>query len=151
MSGFTKRSNSSSSSGCCSVRGSYFAGVVPGAPPLILGLAVVWLVSLVHLSGVQLGSKFQNVSTFIKLGLIVILIVAGLVFGTPQEISFIPTAHDFTYIGSAPFAIGLVFVLYSYSGWNAATYIASEIQIPSAIYRAPLSFRCSSSLRSMWR
>jgi basic amino acid/polyamine antiporter, APA family len=110
--------------------GSYFAGVVPGAPPLILGLAVAWLVSLVHLSGVQLGSKFQNVSTFIKLGLIVVLIIAGLVFGTPQEISFIPTANDFTYIGSAPFAIGLVFVLYSYSGWNAATYIASEIHDP---------------------
>jgi APA family basic amino acid/polyamine antiporter len=110
--------------------GSYFAGVVPGAPPLILGMAVVWLVSLVHLSGVQLGSKFQNISTFIKLGLIVVLIVAGLAFGTPQDISFAPAASDLAYIGSAPFAIGLVYVLYSYSGWNAATYIASEIHDP---------------------
>jgi APA family basic amino acid/polyamine antiporter len=110
--------------------GSYFAGVVPGAPPLLLGLAVVWLVSLVHLSGLKLGSKFQNISTFVKLGLILILIIAGLIFGTPQDISFAPTAHDFTYIGSAPFAIGLVYVLYAYSGWNAATYIASEIHDP---------------------
>ena len=110
--------------------GSYFAGVVPGAPPLLLGLAVVWLVSLVHLSGVQLGAKFQNISTFIKLGLIVVLIIAGLAFGTPQDISFAPAATTSTYIGSAPFAIGLVYVLYSYSGWNAATYIASEIHDP---------------------
>src|SRR5208337_707642 len=28
----------------------------------------------------------------------------------------------------APFAISLVFVLYAYSGWNAATYIAGEIE-----------------------
>ena len=69
-------------------------------------------------------------STFIKLGLIVVLIIAGLVLGTPQQISFAPAAQDLSYIGSAPFAIGLVFVLYSYSGWNAATYIAGEIHDP---------------------
>ena len=32
---------------------------------------------------------------------------------------------------SAPFAISLVFVMYSYSGWNAATYIAGEVQNPA--------------------
>ena len=30
-----------------------------------------------------------------------------------------------------PFAISLVFVMYSYSGWNAATYIIDEIQEPN--------------------
>lgn len=110
--------------------GSYFEGVVPGAPPLLLGLGVVWLAAIVHLYGIRQGSQFQNISTFIKLGLIVVLIVSGFVLGTPQDISFAPTAHDLTYLGSAPFAISLVFVLYSYSGWNAATYIAGEIHEP---------------------
>ncbi len=110
--------------------GSYFAGVVPGAPPLVLGLAVVWLVAIVHLFGVKQGSAFQNVSTFIKLGLILVFIIAGLIVGTPQDISFAPSGQDLVYIGSAPFAIGLVFVLYSYSGWNAATYIAGEVRDP---------------------
>ena len=31
---------------------------------------------------------------------------------------------------SAPFFISLFFVMYSYAGWNAATYIASEIRDP---------------------
>jgi basic amino acid/polyamine antiporter, APA family len=31
---------------------------------------------------------------------------------------------------SAPFAISLVFVMYSYSGWNAATYIVGEMRDP---------------------
>src|SRR5213596_2316619 len=33
--------------------GAYFKDVVPGAPPLVLGFCLVWLVSLVHLRGVR--------------------------------------------------------------------------------------------------
>lgn len=110
--------------------GQYFAGVVPGAPVLYLGLGVTWLITLVHLSGIRRGSVLQNISTFIKLGLIAVLIVAGFVFGRPQGISFAPSSADLGYISSAPFAISLVFVLYAYSGWNAATYIAGEIEDP---------------------
>jgi basic amino acid/polyamine antiporter, APA family len=111
--------------------GTYFAGVFPGAPALLLGLALVWGVTIVHLFGVRQGSRFQNISTFVKLALIVVLIVCGLALGDAQPISFIPTAKDAAYISGAPFAIGLVFVLYSYSGWNAATYIASEVHEPT--------------------
>ncbi len=110
--------------------GQYFAGVVPGAPPLVLGLGVTVLVSAVHLSGTHRGSMLQNVTTFMKLVLIAVLIVAGFVWGHPQNISFLPSAADAGYITGAPFAIGLVFVLYAYSGWNAATYIAGEIDEP---------------------
>ena len=45
---------------------------------------------------------------------------------------------------SAPFAISLVFVMYSYSGWNAATYITGEMTTRSAACRA----RCCSGPRS---
>jgi APA family basic amino acid/polyamine antiporter len=110
--------------------GSYLQGVAPGAPPLLMGLTVVWLATIVHLYGVRLGSRFQDISTFIKLALIAVLIIAGFALGTPQNISFAPSAQDLGYLGSAPFAISLVFVLYSYSGWNAATYIADEIHEP---------------------
>ena len=41
-----------------------------------------------------------------------------------------PSAVDLTHIGGAPFAISLVFVMYSYSGWNAATYIVGELRDP---------------------
>jgi APA family basic amino acid/polyamine antiporter len=97
---------------------------------LALGLAATWLVGLVHLSGVKLGSAFHNVSTGLKLVLIAVLIVAGLAVGTAQPISFAPSSVDLNYMTGAPFAVGLVFVMYAYSGWNAATYIAGEIQDP---------------------
>jgi basic amino acid/polyamine antiporter, APA family len=111
--------------------GVYFEGVFPGSPPLLLGLALVWIVSFVNLSGIRHSSTFQNISTAIKVVLIVAFIVAGFAFGTPQPISFAPSAQDLTYIFSAPFAISLVFVMYSYSGWNAATYIINEVRDPA--------------------
>jgi hypothetical protein len=52
------------------------------------------------------------------------------VIGTAQPVSFAPSASDFTHIVSAPFAISLVFVMYSFSGWNAATYIIGEVRLP---------------------
>src|SRR5262245_12034617 len=110
--------------------GTYFEGVFPGSPPLLVGLALAWIVSLVHLAGVRQGSAFQNVSTAIKVALIAAFIVAGFAFGKAQPISFAPSSQDLGYILSAPFAISLVFVMYSYSGWNAATYIINEVRDP---------------------
>lgn len=110
--------------------GQYFKGVVPGAPALLVGLAIAWTITFVHLTGVELGSRFQNISTAIKAALIVGLIVAGLAFGTAQPISFAPSSSDLSVMTSAPFAVSLVFVMYAYSGWNAATYIAGEVREP---------------------
>ncbi|MDQ8699639.1 amino acid permease [Hyphomicrobium sp. LHD-15] len=110
--------------------GEYFAGVVPGAPPLLVGLAVAWAVTLVLLSGVKLSTTFQNVATFIKVALITVFVVAGFAIADPQPISFLPQPGDLAHILSAPFAVSLVFVMYSYSGWNAATYIAGDVRDP---------------------
>lgn len=110
--------------------GIYFKSVVPEFPPLASGLVVVWLVSLIHLTGLRHISLFQNVWTAIKIAMVVVFIIAGFALGTPQPISFAPTTVDFTHIVSAPFFISLVFVMYSYSGWNAATYIIGELKDP---------------------
>ncbi len=111
--------------------GSYFKSITPDAPPLLLGLGVTWLAALVHLGGVRFGGAFHNVWTVLKLILIVAFIIAGFTIGNPQPISFAPSIADAAVITGAPFAISLVFVMYSYSGWNAATYIAGELREPA--------------------
>jgi APA family basic amino acid/polyamine antiporter len=110
--------------------GEYGKSVLPDAPPLALAIGVVWLVSLVQLGGVRHSSTFQLVATVLKVVLIVAFLVTGFVIGTPQPVSFTPAVSDFALIASAPFAIGLVFVMYSFSGWNAATYIIGEMRTP---------------------
>ena len=111
--------------------GFYFKAVMPGAPPLLLGLVATWIVALVHLGGVRFGSAFHNAWTAFKLALIVAFIGLGFAVGDSQPITFMPQAGDAAAIVSAPFAISLVFVMYSYSGWNAATYIVGEIREPA--------------------
>ncbi|MEY2438791.1 MAG: basic amino acid/polyamine antiporter, family, partial [Verrucomicrobiota bacterium] len=108
----------------------YFQGVFGFGSPLLLSFAVVWAVALVHLVGLRTGSTFQNLSTLIKLVLIAALIGAGLLIQTKQPISFLPQAQDTLSIFGPAFAVALVYVMYSYSGWNAAVYITEEIKQP---------------------
>jgi basic amino acid/polyamine antiporter, APA family len=110
--------------------GEYGKAIFPGASPIALGVIVVWVVSLVGLSGLRRSSAFQMTWTLLKVVLISAFLIAGVVVGTPQPISFAPTSADASHVVSASFAISLVFVMYSYSGWNAATYIVGEMQDP---------------------
>ncbi len=110
--------------------GQYGKAILPDAPPLLLGLGLVWIVSLVGLLGIQHSSRFQMIWTVLKVGLILAFLIAGFALATPQPISFSPSAADTSNIFSAAFAISLVFVMYSYSGWNAATYITGEMDDP---------------------
>jgi APA family basic amino acid/polyamine antiporter len=110
--------------------GEYAKSIDPSLPSIALAIGVVWLVSLVQLCGVQHSSTFQLIATALKVVLIAAFLIAGFAIGAPQPISFAPSASDIGHIASAPFAIGLVFVMYSFSGWNAATYIIGEMRMP---------------------
>jgi basic amino acid/polyamine antiporter, APA family len=110
--------------------GTYLHGVLGFGSPVLLSFAVVWLVALFHSKNLQVGSVFQNLSTLIKLLLIGALIAAGLFVYPKQPIDFLPARGDTTLIFGASFAVALVYVMYSYSGWNAAVYISGEIKRP---------------------
>ncbi len=110
--------------------GQYFSQVFPLLNPQAIALGIVITIALIHLKDLKIVSYFQNISTILKVSLIVILIVAGLLVSQPQTISFLPTSEDGAIIFSTPFAVSLVFVMYAYSGWNASIYIANEIKDP---------------------
>src|SRR6266702_1057005 len=98
--------------------GKYLQGVLGFGSPVLLSFAVVWVVALFHLKKLQVGSAFQNFSTLVKLVLIGALIAAGLFVPLKQPINLLPAPGDTMSIFSGPFAIALVYVMYSYSGWN---------------------------------
>ena len=110
--------------------GKYFDGVFGAGSPVVLSFAVVWIVAAFHLGNLQVGSAFQNVSTLVKMLLIGALIGAGFFVRSKQPISFLPASGDKASMLTGAFAIALVYVMYSYSGWNAASYITSEIKRP---------------------
>src|SRR5947207_1753054 len=110
--------------------GKYMHGVLGFGSPVILSFAVVWLVAIVHLKNLQVGSAFQNLWTIVKLLLIGTLITAGFFVEPKQEITFLPQPGDTMSIFSGAFAVALVYVMYSYSGWNASSYIIGEVKKP---------------------
>jgi APA family basic amino acid/polyamine antiporter len=110
--------------------GKYFVGVFGVGSPVLLSFIVVWVVTAFHLRNLQIGSAFQNLATTVKLLLIGTLIIAGLFVQTKQPIGFLPEHGNAMTIFGEQFAVALVFVMYSYSGWNAAAYITGEIKKP---------------------
>ena len=110
--------------------GKYFHGVFGVGSPVLLSFAIVWIVAIFHLGNLRTGSLFQNLWTLVKVVLIAVLIVAGLLVDPKQPITFFPQPGDTMSIFGAPFAVALVYVMYSYSGWNAAAYITGEIKRP---------------------
>lgn len=110
--------------------GQYAKAILPGVPPLPLSLAALWAVSAIRLRGGRSGDAFQVGFTLLKLALIAAFIVAGFTGGGGQPISFAPGAFDPARVFSAGFAVSLVFVMYAYSGWNAATYIVGDLADP---------------------
>ena len=113
--------------------GTYFSSALSfegEAWAVALSVAVVLGVAGIHLRPIRLGAQFQSVFTALKALCIVVLVVACFLLGEGQEISFLPREGDLALLFSAEFAIALVFVMYAYTGWNAATYIVDEVQDP---------------------
>src|SRR6266446_7353100 len=124
--------------------GQYFNGVFGAGSPVVLSFVVVWIVTVFHVGNLRVGRAFQNVSTLVKLLLIGALIGAGFSVPSKQPISFLPAPGDKAAILSGAFAVALVYVMYSYSGWNASAYISSEIKRPEK--NVPRSLLAGTSL-----
>ena len=93
-------------------------------------MVVVLLVALLHSLTVRASGNFQVVVTCLKVCLVVAFIIIGIWKETAHPVSFAPKPGDFALMVSTPFAISLMFVLYAYTGWNAAAYILSEVRRP---------------------
>jgi basic amino acid/polyamine antiporter, APA family len=106
----------------------------------VIALSAVTLISLVHLSNVKVVSRFQVAFTSLKVSLILLLIVAGFGLATAQPVSFVPDRAALDSIFKPAFAVSLVYVMYAYSGWNAAIYVASDIKQPGRYLPLSLVF-----------
>ena len=121
--------------------GRYLGTVLPGIHPLVISTVLVLVTALAHSRTSRASGNFQIVVTTLKVGLIVAFIVFGFIAGFHQAVPLQPQPGDLKKLFSGPFAVALMFVLYAYSGWNAAAYIINEVRepqrtIPRALLRA---------------
>ncbi len=113
----------------------YGTSALVGEPDPWLRKAVacglVILLSVVH-AGARSGSGgLQSVFTVLKVAVIVIFCVAALAAAPAlQPLTFMPVSGDGRLLFSGAFAVSLIYVSYAYTGWNAATYLSSELEDP---------------------
>ncbi|MFZ0929127.1 MAG: amino acid permease [Syntrophobacteraceae bacterium] len=109
--------------------GHYMQAVFPEIHKTAAAVSAIGLLTLIHLVDVRFGCQFQNVFTAGKILLIALFIAAGFLTPHPQPMA-LWQRNEFGTIFSPAFAVGLVYVSYAYSGWNASVYVAGEIPKP---------------------
>lgn len=89
--------------------------------------AAVWLFALIHVRGVGPGRVVGNVLATLKVTALLIFIAIGFSIGAGSTANLQQTAGVVTGGG---WLFALIPVMFTYSGWNAAAYMAEEIKNP---------------------
>ncbi|HSZ87651.1 MAG TPA: amino acid permease [Puia sp.] len=95
-----------------------------------LAVAIIILIGLMHSFTIKHSSRFQNSTTIIKVLFIVVLIAIGFIFhgNASNAVNFSRGwQHEILEPG---FAVSMIYVSFAYTGWNAAAYVADEIDNP---------------------
>jgi len=107
----------------------FFIRLGPAASKTVAIVSLL-LLSGINVVGVKAGAMFSNVFTVLKLLGLAGLVVVGLTLGSPRVTDF-----SFSLAGApagvwSALALGMVGVLWSYGGWQHATYASAEIRNP---------------------
>ena len=89
--------------------------------------ATIIVAALIHIRGVGPGRLASNVLTTLKIVSLVIFIGFGLTAGTGSPSNLTQSVGSVTVTG---FLFAFIPVMFTYSGWNAAAYMAEEIREP---------------------
>ena len=101
------------------------------APPQVIACCIIALLSACNLFGIRRGVRLQNVLTALKVLLLLAFAAAALLFGQGDWHNFSqPAARSGAASLWQQFAVSLFWIYVSYSGWNAAAYVAEEIEKP---------------------
>jgi APA family basic amino acid/polyamine antiporter len=105
---------------------SRFIPIPAGAKPVV-SIAAIAALTLIHVRGLGPGRLVQNTLAGVKVMAIVALIALGFSIGHGHA------AHLAAGGAVMPMSwlLALVPVMFSYSGWNAAVYVAEEVRDPS--------------------
>jgi len=97
----------------------------------ILSALVILLFTLVHLRGIKFGTTVQNGLTLYKVVLLAGLLIIGFLFGKGDIGHMVQgLEYSFDFGGWKTIGLSFMWITFAYSGWNASTYIGSEIRNP---------------------
>ena len=123
--------------------GKLFPTLAPAAPqpavfgllhldkPRLVSVALIAALAAVNILGVSVAARLQNVLTGLTLGGIGVFLALAFTMGRGDWAHFqMSTARTSAHGLASQFAVSLIFVMFAYSGWNAAAYVAEELKSP---------------------
>jgi len=94
--------------------------------------AIIAAITLPNLIGHRQSAWTQNLTTILKLGLFVALVVMAFLCGEGR-LANIAEGQSIREVELGTAATQLFYVMFAYSGWNAASYLAGEVKNPARI------------------
>ncbi len=110
--------------------GTYLGRVFPGVDALAASLGLVVVTTALFLLPLSFGHRYLNGFVAVNVVALVALVVAAFARGGPSAVPLAPAGGDFDPGQLGPFAVALIFVMYSYSGWNASAYVIGDVRDP---------------------
>ncbi len=124
-----------------------YVGHVVGAKGLSVGVgrtlasAIIALFTIINCLGIRRTARVQNVLTSLKILIILTFLIMGFAFGQGSWENFThPAVRTSVTPLFAQFFVSLFYIYVSYSGWNAATYVAEELKHPARTLPLSLAF-----------
>ncbi|MEO6235352.1 MAG: amino acid permease [Vicinamibacterales bacterium] len=93
----------------------------------LVALSAIGLMSWIHLRGVGPGRLVGNILAGLKVSALLIFIALGFSIGEGSAANLQQSAAS---VPPATWLLALIPVMFTYSGWNAAAYVAEEIRNP---------------------
>jgi len=100
-----------------------------GSVPVIAGTVVIAF-ALLHLGGLKVGTRFQNITTVLKIIVLGGIAAAGILAGDAAGFSE-PAVVAPEYVGLLGFALAYQAVAFAYYGWEDAAKLSEEVHDPA--------------------
>ncbi len=95
-----------------------------------IAIGLIAAVTLLHAIDTKVGGWVQAGFTAAKVVLIVLFILGGFIIGKGDWSHLASQNGGLANLGTKDFAMALMYVSFAYSGWNAAAYIAGDVEKP---------------------
>jgi basic amino acid/polyamine antiporter, APA family len=93
----------------------------------LVAIAAIALMAWIHRRGVGPGRFVMNILAALKVSALLLFIALGLTIGAGSPAHLVEGGGP---VSGATWLLALIPVLFTYSGWNAAAYVAEEIEDP---------------------
>ncbi len=107
----------------------FAATLVPVPYPKLLSAGLVLLLTLLHARRLSVSRFTQDALAVAKIVLVVAFALLGLSAGQSAWPTWTPP-HVHDGFPAGPFALGLFYIAFAFSGWNAAIYASEEFRDP---------------------